>query len=73
MARVKRNNSYAVTIEEAVDKIKQGSRRYAKRQLTWFRRERDVIWIDKDKLDYDNEKILQEMLKNIRERTKIEC
>ncbi|MCF0129704.1 MAG: tRNA (adenosine(37)-N6)-dimethylallyltransferase MiaA [Pseudobutyrivibrio sp.] len=37
--------------EEAVELIKQNSRHYAKRQLTWFRRERDVIWLDKSKLE----------------------
>ena len=34
-----------ITIEEAVDKIKQGSRRYAKRQLTWYRRNENVHWV----------------------------
>lgn len=42
------------TLDEAIDKIKQGSRNYAKRQLTWFRRNDDVIWIDKDKFIDDN-------------------
>lgn len=36
------------SLEEAVDKIKLETRHFAKRQLTWFRRERDVIWLDKD-------------------------
>lgn len=36
-----------ITYEEAVYKIKRGTRHFAKRQLTWFRRERDVIWVDK--------------------------
>ena len=36
------------TLDEAIDKIKQGSRNYAKRQLTWFRREEDAVWINKD-------------------------
>lgn len=35
-----------LTLEEAVDKIKQESRRYAKRQLTWFRRDERIKWID---------------------------
>ena len=35
-----------LTIEEAVDKIKQESRRYAKRQLTWFRRNEGAIWLE---------------------------
>ena len=47
------------TLEEAVEKVKQESRRFAKRQLTWFRREKDVIWIDKDKYEYDESRILQ--------------
>jgi len=35
-----------VTLEEAVDQVKQNSRRYAKRQLTWFRNKMDVEWFD---------------------------
>lgn len=35
-----------VTYEEMVEKIKQESRRYAKRQLTWFRKYEDITWID---------------------------
>lgn len=34
-----------MTLEEAADKIKLESRRYAKRQLTWFRRNKDIRWI----------------------------
>ena len=34
------------TLEEAADQIKLASRHFAKRQLTWFRRERDVRWIE---------------------------
>lgn len=37
-----------MTLDEAVEAIKQGSRRYAKRQLTWFRRNSDIIWINND-------------------------
>lgn len=43
-----------ITLDKAIDKIKQGSRNYAKRQLTWFRRNDQVIWIDKDKFIDDN-------------------
>lgn len=35
-----------VTYNEAVLKIKQNTRRYAKRQLTWFRQNSDIMWID---------------------------
>lgn len=37
------------TLEHAFKKIKQETRHFAKRQFTWFRRERDVTWIEKDK------------------------
>lgn len=34
------------TLEEATDKIKQNTRRFAKRQLTWFRRDKDTQWFE---------------------------
>lgn len=39
------------SLEEAVRLIKRDTRHFAKRQLTWFRRERDVHWIDIDRFD----------------------
>ncbi len=50
------------TLEEAVYRIKRDTRHFAKRQLTWFKRERNVIWIDKSRFGYDEEAILQEMI-----------
>lgn len=38
------------SLDEAVYRIKRDTRHFAKRQLTWFRREREVIWVDKDEL-----------------------
>ena len=35
-----------LTKEEMIEKIKQESRRYAKRQFTWFRKNKQTIWID---------------------------
>lgn len=35
-----------LTREEMIEKIKQETRRYAKRQLTWFRRNKEIIWLD---------------------------
>jgi len=61
------------TLEEAIYILKRDTRHFAKRQLTWFRRERDVVWIDKPSYDYDEDKILEAMLKSIRERTTISC
>ncbi|MCR5502850.1 MAG: tRNA (adenosine(37)-N6)-dimethylallyltransferase MiaA [Lachnospiraceae bacterium] len=41
------------TLEEAIDRIKRETRHFAKRQLTWFRREKDVIWLDRRDFDRD--------------------
>ena len=41
-----------LTYEEMVEKIKQETRRYAKRQLTWFRKNKETLWIDAE-LDLD--------------------
>lgn len=38
------------TLEDAIYTIKRDTRHFAKRQLTWFRRERDVVWVNKDVL-----------------------
>jgi tRNA dimethylallyltransferase len=53
-----------ITLEEAVDMIKQGSRNYAKRQLTWFRRDNRCIFLDKDIMD--DEEILDKIINDIR-------
>ena len=55
------------SLDEAVYMIKRDTR-HAKRQLTWFRRERDVIWVDKPAFDYDEDKILSYMLQEIEKR-----
>ena len=39
-----------ITYDEAVEMIKKGSRNYAKRQLTWFRRDPRAIFVNKDEL-----------------------
>ena len=56
------------SLEEAIYIIKRDTRHFAKRQITWFRRERDVIWVDKSAFDYDDEKILKYMLEEIEKR-----
>lgn len=50
-----------ITVHEAIDTIKRESRRYAKRQLTWIRRERDVVWLDREALG-SSQAILKYML-----------
>jgi tRNA dimethylallyltransferase len=50
-----------ITLEEAVYIIKRETRHFAKRQLTWFRRERDVIWLNKQEYHYEDDAILAKM------------
>lgn len=54
------------TLEEAVLRIKQDTRHFAKRQLTWFRRERDVIWIDKSIYGSGTEQLLAAILEKMK-------
>ena len=52
-----------MTLEETVEKIKRDTRHFAKRQLTWFRREKEVIWLNKK--EYEQEKELLDSVLNI--------
>lgn len=54
-----------ISLDDAIAKIKLETRHFAKRQLTWFRREKNVTWINKYDYDYDDDKILDFMLKEI--------
>jgi tRNA dimethylallyltransferase len=49
------------SLDEAVATIKLETRHFAKRQLTWFRREREVIWMDKSQFYYNEKVVLDEM------------
>lgn len=62
-----------ISKDEAVRILKRDTRHFAKRQLTWFRRERDVIWIEKEAFDFDEDRILDFMQEKIRERTGLIC
>lgn len=44
--------------ELMIEKIKMETRRYAKRQLTWFRKNKDIIWIDGEKTKEENLQII---------------
>ncbi len=46
-----------ISLEEAIYILKRDTRHFAKRQLTWFKREKDVIWVDKDILDTENSQL----------------
>ena len=54
------------TYDEAVNTLKKNTRNFAKRQLTWFRREADVTWLNHEEFDCDKEKILDFMLCDLR-------
>ncbi|MBE5960266.1 MAG: tRNA (adenosine(37)-N6)-dimethylallyltransferase MiaA [Lachnospiraceae bacterium] len=56
------------SLEEAVYIIKRDTRHFAKRQMTWFRRERDVTMVPKQDFENDEDKILEYMLKLLREK-----
>lgn len=55
-----------MTLDEAVEIIKRDTRRFAKRQMTWFRREKDVIYLDRS-LYKDEEGLLSEMISILKE------
>jgi tRNA dimethylallyltransferase len=47
------------TLDFAVNMIKQDSRRYAKRQLTWFNRDKEILWFHPEELESKIELVLQ--------------
>jgi len=53
---------------EAIRILKRDTRHFAKRQLTWFRRERDVIWLNQPDFQYDQAQMLEYILKVLREK-----
>lgn len=54
----------ACTLEEAVYTLKRDTRHFAKRQLTWFKRERDVRWLPWEQFSFDQEKMLAHILED---------
>lgn len=51
-----------LSLEEAVELLKKNTRNYAKRQMTWFRRDKEIHWIDLDKYT-DDEAVIGEIIK----------
>ena len=56
-----------LSLDEAKDNLKQATRRYAKRQLTWFRRNENIKWLNIDEFTPDElvneaEKLVKEFL-----------
>lgn len=56
-----------ISLEDAVELIKKNSRNYGKRQLTWFRREKEVTWLDKTVLK-DDRQLLDYILSQLKEK-----
>ena len=56
------------SLEKAVEQIKLDTRHFAKRQITWFKREKEVTWVNKQEFEYDDMRILQYLLEVIRKR-----
>ena len=50
------------TLEQLKENIKNNTRHFSKRQITWFKREKDIEWINLDEFDHDKEKLLSYML-----------
>lgn len=59
-----------ISMEEASDLIKTATRRYAKRQRTWLRRDKHLIWLDADALSLD--RLVDSVLETYRQRTALE-
>ena len=54
-----------ISLEEAIYIIKRDTRHFAKRQITWFKREKEVVWVNKPDFEYNNDAILDFMYQNI--------
>jgi len=61
-----------IELEDAIYIIKRDTRHFAKRQLTWFKRESDVVWMDYSKYNNNCDEMLNEMLSKIIENRIIE-
>lgn len=56
-----------ITLDEAIYIIKRDTRHFAKRQITWFKREPSVIWVNKPDFDYDDDKMIEFMAEKCKE------
>ncbi|OYO51468.1 hypothetical protein CG709_19545 [Lachnotalea glycerini] len=57
-----------LSFEEAIYILKRDTRHFAKRQLTWFKRESDVIWLNLPEFAYNKELVLTQMRNLIQEK-----
>lgn len=57
-----------ISLDEAIYRIKRDTRHFAKRQLTWFGREKDVIFVNKNEFNNDNNSALEYMLNHLKDK-----
>jgi len=55
-----------LSLKEAIYRLKRDTRHFAKLQITWFKSEREVIWLNKDEYGYDEDRILHDMIRYVR-------
>ena len=55
----------AYDYETAIETLKKNTRNFAKRQITWFKREKEVIWLNHEEFYNDKEKILEFILEDL--------
>lgn len=57
-----------ISLEEAVYILKRDTRHFAKRQITWFKREKDVKWLDKSEFGHNDDTVFEEMMKYLKKK-----
>lgn len=57
-----------LSLEEALEIVKRDSRRFAKRQITWFKREPEAIWINKNEIGREDDIVLASMINEIKKK-----
>lgn len=60
-----------ITLDEAIYILKRDTRHFAKRQITWFKREKDVKWINKSDFNHNDESVFKEMINYLKSKEMI--
>lgn len=59
------------SLESCIQTLKQNTRHYGKRQLTWLRHQANPIWVNVDEFDFNKDKILEVLLKHVEQKNLI--
>lgn len=57
-----------MSLDDTIDLIQKDTRHFAKRQLTWFRREKDVTWMDYQDYDSNQDAMIESMIEHLKEK-----